>query len=216
MTLNSSTRRNPHASRSNPKPSCHREFPNRPVMHPHPHRPFSTADFLEMERGVQSVLSPKLKSFARGSPDMAGQRPAMTPKVRRASTWKIQASFSKPASRGNAAPLAMESRTLRSTKSSFPESASALICLSHSSSACGRSSASNSQYSRGDSFAMASLISATVLMQGNETLGGYAVNGESPTGIANAAGPPGMMAIFMWSRSRPGIPRSPYWTGRNC
>src|SRR6266705_4911920 len=53
--------------------------------------------------------------------------------------------------------------TFRSIKSSFPEATSAFICLSQSSSGkAGRSSAINSQYSSGESLAMASLISPTV------------------------------------------------------
>src|SRR5206468_7019604 len=53
----------------------------------------------------------------------------------------------------------------RFISSSFPAAASAFICLSHSSSGSrGYSSAINSQYSCGESLAMAALISATVDM----------------------------------------------------
>ena len=62
-------------------------------------------------------------------------------------------------------PALCSSKAQRFISSNFPAAASALICLSHSSSGSrGYKSAINSQYSSGESLAMASLIWATVDM----------------------------------------------------
>src|SRR6266404_534033 len=60
-------------------------------------------------------------------------------------------------------PASCSASARRFISSNLPAAASAFICLSHSSSGRrGYKSAINSQYSRGESLAIASLISATV------------------------------------------------------
>ena len=73
------------------------------------------------------------------------------------------ATAERPYGHSSVSPASCSSSARRFISSNLPAAASAFICLSHSSSGRrGRNSAINSQYSRGESLAMASLISATV------------------------------------------------------
>lgn len=147
-----------------PKKSAFHEFPHRPVVFPHAGRPVFPANFFEVKRWVKWFRLPQVIIFAGHGADGLGQIVVGFPKLRATRTGEAHASsLSNMRSSGSQRPALKAASARTFMASNFPAAKSAFICLSHSSSGKGFSSAINSQYSRGESWAMASLISATLM-----------------------------------------------------
>ena len=166
--------RQPVVFRMGADPVPHKEaivkHPDSPIVEPQANTPFPTANLLEVQRWMEWKLAPNLIVFPRENVGFDRQTAIEAPKLRSAPAWKGQI-FSRVGSRGSRVPSRRAVSICRSTKSSFPDAASAFICKSHSSSANGCRSAINSQYSCGERCAMASLISTTVLIHTDSAAG---------------------------------------------
>jgi hypothetical protein len=133
-----------------------RSWSNRPIFAP---------NFLEVQRGMKRVPLPQAIIFPRQCANWLRQLVVSFPELRAPGTWKAHFSSLNMRSSESHRPALKSFSARRFISSNLPAAASAFICLSHSSSGRGGcSSAINSQYSSGESLAMASLISATVDM----------------------------------------------------
>ena len=131
------------------------------VVQADPRRPFTVSDRLKSKRRVAWIILPKSVILPREATNFLRKFAVAIPETRRRPA--CHSSSARILSSGIVFPSRIATSVSFISQSILPDAKSAFICLSHSSSACGKSSANNSQYSCGDNRAIASLISATVL-----------------------------------------------------
>jgi len=142
------------------------ELAYRAIMKANAGGPVLPAQFLEFQRRMKWVSDPDAIVLPRQATNLHRQSVVGGPKLRAAGAGKPHSSASSNIrSNGSQRPALKSAEARAFMASNFPAAAPAFICRSHSSSSKRWNSAMSSQYSRGESLEMASLISATLTFQ---------------------------------------------------
>lgn len=145
-----------------PKRVTGEEYPCGPVSKSHANGPKSPLKGFEMERRMVWLRSPELIVLSRELLDLCGQPVKSFPEF-----WGCFGFHFRGVGNSRAVPSLSDRSASSIIQSSLPASASARICLSHSSSGSGCSNAFNSHRSWNDKLSIAALISSTRLMLKN-------------------------------------------------